>query len=288
MDERSVTRAARRLGLTQQGLSGKLHRMRDLFADPLFVREARGVVPTPRAEELAPRIKTALAGLENIFETRGFDPAVAEGIIVVAASDYALSTVVAPLFKKFRRLAPGVRLSVIPLNTDTLNDQMRSGRVHLALTISSIAPQKSFTQKILEERYLCAVRADHPLADADVDIDTFCNCEHLLVSPNKGDFTGPTDLALARIDRTRRIGLVIPSFAVAGSVLEQTDLIAVLPERMLAAQGRRLHVFQPPLEIEGFELMSVWTERVHQDPLHAWFRKLCHTSMQAQSSDDRA
>ena len=284
MEERSVTRAAQRLGLTQQGLSGKLLRMRDLFADPLFVREARGVVPTPRAEMLAPRIKTAIAGLENIFESQGFDPAIAEGKIVVAASDYALSTVVTPLFKKFRRLAPRVLLAVMPLNTESLNEQMRSGRVDYALTIPPFAPPKSFTHSIFRERYLCAVRADHRLAKAKVNLDTFCECEHLLVSPNKGDFTGPTDSALARIDRTRRIGFVIPSFAVAGAVLEQTDLIAVLPERMLATQTRRLHVFPPPLEIEGFTLMSIWTERVHEDPLHSWFRKLCHASMRSRAS----
>lgn len=286
MDERSVTRAAQRLGLTQQGLSGKLHKMRELFADPLFVREARGVVPTPRAEELAPRIKTALAGLENIFETPGFDPAVSEGTIVVAASDYALSTVVAPLFKKFRQLAPKVRLAVIPLTTETLNEKMRSGRVDFALTIPESAPQSSFTQVIFQERYLCAVRADHPLVHTDMDLDTFCDCEHLIVSPYRGDFTGPTDLALARIGRERRVGLVIPNFEVAGAVLEQTDLMAVLPERMLATKTNKLRILQPPIDIEGFTLLSVWAERVHEDPLHSWFRELCHTSMQARVEDD--
>ncbi len=286
MDERSVTRAAGRLGLTQQGLSGKLHRMRELFSDPLFVREARGVVPTPRAEELAPRIKTALAGLENVFETKGFDPTVAEGTIVVAAADYALSTVVGPLFKEFRRVAPKVRLAVMPLNTETLNEQMRSGRVDFALTIPSLAPQKSYTRAIFQERYLCAVRADHPFANTNVDLDAFCDCEHLIVSPYKGDSTGPTDLALARIGRARRIGLVIPSFEVAGAVLEQTDLMAVLPERTLATKTRNLHVFLPPLDIKGFTLMSVWTERVQEDPLHSWFRELCYDSIQTIVKND--
>ncbi|MCZ6588072.1 MAG: LysR family transcriptional regulator, partial [Alphaproteobacteria bacterium] len=210
MEERSVTRAAERLNMTQQGLSGSLQRLRDLFGDPLFVRESRGVSPTPRAEALAPRIKSVLADLESVLESQEFDPALAEGTIFLATSDYALSTIVASLFQRFRSLAPKVRLAVGPLTSTTLNEQPRDNRVDLALTVQ-LAPPNWFTHILFEERLLCAVRADHPLAGTKVDIDAFCSCEHLLVSPHKGDFTGVTDIALAQIDRTRRVGLVVPS-----------------------------------------------------------------------------
>jgi DNA-binding transcriptional LysR family regulator len=286
MEERSVTRAAQRLHMTQQGLSGVLQRMRDLFCDPLFVREARGVSPTPRAEALAPRIKSALAGLAGVLESEEFDPALADGTVFVATPDYALGTIVSPLFQQFRSLAPKVRLVMLPINPATFSDRMRGGRVDLALTIPQFAPQNWFTRRLYEERYFCAVRADHPLAGTEVDIDAFCDCEHLLVSPYKSDFSGVTDRALARLDRARNIGLVIPSFSVAGVILEQSDLLAVLPERILRNMNQRLYIFPPPLEIEGAELIAAWPARVDEDPLHSWFRQLCFDSTRVAQSDD--
>ncbi len=79
---------------------------------------------------------------------------------------------------------------------------------------------------------------------------------------------------MAQIDRTRRVGLVIPSFSVVGAILEQTDLLAVLPERILRNTNHRLYIF-PPLELKSADVRAAWPDRVHQDPLHAWFRQLC-------------
>jgi len=272
--------------MTQQGLSGVLQRMRDLFGDPLFVREARGVSPTPRAEALAPRVKSALAGLEHVLESPEFDPTLADGTIYVATGDYALSAIVSSLYQQFRTLAPNVRLAMVPLNQAISGDRIPVDRVDLALTIPSFAPQNWYTRCLYEERYLCAVRADHPLAGTNVDLDAFCSWEHLLVSPYKSDFAGVMDQALARIDRARKIGLLIPSFSVVGAILEETDLLAVLPERVLRKMNRRLFIFPPPLEIEGVDVFAAWPERVHQDPMHAWFRQLCFDSTQAAQVGD--
>ncbi len=284
MEEQSVSRAAQRLNMTQQGLSGVLNRLRDLFGDPLFVREARGVSPTPRAEALAPRIKSALAGLESVLKSQKFDPALADGTIFVATADYALSTIVASLFQQFRSLAPKVRLSVRPLTSTTLSEQPRGERIDLALTVTQFVPQNWFTHRLFEERLLCAVRADHPLAGTKVDIDAFCDCEQLLISPYKSDFTGVADRALARIDRTRKIGLSIPSFSAAGAILERTDLLAVLPERIVQNMNRHLHTFPPPLEIGNVDVIAAWPERVNEDPLHTWFRQLCYDSTQVEDT----
>ena len=286
MEERSVTRAAERLNITQQGLSGALQRLRDLFGDPLFVREARGVSPTPRADALAPRIQSVLANLESVLESEEFDPALAEGTIYVATGDYALSAIVSPLYQQFRSLAPSVRLAMVPLNQEISGDRNPAHRADLALAIPSLTPQNWFTRRLYKERYLCAVRADHPLAGTKIDLDTFCDCEHLLVSPYKSNFTGVMDLALARVDRARKIGLSIPSFSVVGSILEQSDLLAVLPERVLRNMKRSLYTFPPPLEIEGVEVIAAWPTRVHKDPMQSWFRQLCYDSTQTAQIDD--
>lgn len=280
MEERSVTRAAARMGMTQQGVSGMLNRMRKLFADPLFVREARGISPTPRAEALAPRIKAAIAGLESVFEQEEFDPARAEGTIYLATADYAMSTIIAPLFQQFRRLAPHVRLAVLPFHPATIDDQHRAERVDMAVTIRPLAPANWHTRKLFGERYLGAVRADHPLAASEIDLDAFCNCEHLLVAPYKADFSGVIDVELARLGRSRQIGLSIPSFSVVGAILERTDLMAALPERILRHMNRRLHIFRMPLELSHLDIVTAWPERVDGDPLLAWFRQLCYDSAQ--------
>ncbi len=275
IEERSVTRAALRLGLSQQGLSGILQRLRDLFDDPLFVRESRGISPTPRAEALAPKVKAALLGLQQLLEAEDFDPAEAEGTITVAASDYALNVVLTPLFRPFRAQAPRVRLAALPLVTTTLGQQMRSGQIDLALTIQAFTPPNLHWATLLSERYLCAMRRDHPAARETLDLDAFCTLEHLLISPNRGDFTGTTDEALAAIGRQRRVGLVIPSFTVAGDILEQTDLIAVLPERLIQGMNRDLAVYEPPVPVPGFDLIAVWPPRLNEAPLHRWFRDHC-------------
>jgi DNA-binding transcriptional LysR family regulator len=217
MEERSVSRAAVRLHLTQQGLSGVLNRLRDLFGDPLFVREARGVSPTPRAEALAPRIKAALASLEGVLEAPEFIPATAEGTIHVMTTDYVSSTIMPSLFRQFRLLAPKVKLAVMPISQTTQRERTRSDLIDLILAIGQFAPQGWRTRRLFKQGYICAIRAGHPLAVSDIDLDEFCSFEHLLVSPYNSDFNGPTDIALARLGRARNVGLVIPSIAVSGS-----------------------------------------------------------------------
>jgi len=275
MAERNVTRAALRIGLTQQGLSGQLRRMRELFGDPLFVRVAGGVAPTPRAEELHARVRQALASLGAVLETAAFEPARSRETIYLAASDYALAAVLPGLFRRVREAAPELRIAVHALHNATLGDDLRSRRIDLALTVPQFAPPTLLSRALFRERYLLAMRRGHPLARRPVTLDGFCAYEHLLVAPNRGDFHGPTDEALARLGRSRRVGVVLPSFAVARSLLESTDLLAILPSRTLADAGIGLKVVEPPLSIEGFELAAIWPDRIHADPLHRWFRGLC-------------
>lgn len=276
MAERNVTRAAQRVGLTQQGLSGQIARMRALFDDPLFVREAAGVTPTPRAEALHRKVKQALASLEGVLTPAAFDPSRATETIYLAASDYAQDAVLSPLFLRVRSEAPDLRIAVHPLNNATLGEDLRHRRVDLALTVPQFAPTTvAHSRGLFHERYLLAMRRGHPLARQPRSLEAFCRYEQLLVAPNKGDFHGPTDEALAQRGLKRRVGIVLPSFAVARALLGTTDLVAILPERTLLGAGPELAVFEPPLPIPGFDLEAIWPDRIHADPLHRWFRELC-------------
>ncbi len=217
-------------------------------------------------------MKAALLGLEQLLEVEHFDPGAVEGTITVAA--YALNVVLTPHFRHLRALAPKIRLAVLPLAGATLARQMRNGQLDLALTIQEFTPPDLFTATLPSERYLCALRRGHPLA-GQLGLDAFCACEHLLISPNRGDLVGPTDRALARLGRRREVGLIIPSLAVAGAILEQTELLAVLPEGLLAGMNLDLALYPLPLEIAGFGLIAAWPQRLHEAPLHRWFRQFC-------------
>lgn len=285
--ERSVTRAALRLGITQQGLSGQLARMRALFGDPLFVREAAGVTPTPQADKLYPQVLAALANLRTLVETPSFDPRSFDGVVSIAASDYAVAVVLPSMLQRLQADAPSLHLAVRPLNSATLDQEMRERRIDLALTVPQFSSPGLRSRRLFRERYVGVVRADHPLALSSVTLDRFCAYRHLLVSPDKGDFHGPTDVALAEQGRRRDIAVVVPNFSVASDILVSTDLIAILPERLVIHDALPLHVFSPPLAIKGFDLFGFWPERLHADPIQSWFRKICFAGLSGPKSRER-
>ncbi len=273
--ELNVTRAAARLGLTQQGLSGQLARLRELFADPLFVRDGAGVAPTPRANELVAPVRLALAQLQALVEPARFDPAKFSGIITVAASDYAVAVVLPGLLARARAAAPALRLAVRPVRSQTLEMELRDGKVDFALTIPEFTPDGLRSRRLFTETYVGAMRQQHPDRNKLMDLSLFCSRPHLLVSPDKGDFRGAVDVALAATGARREVMLVLPTFAVALTMLEDSDMFAVLPRRLAQRSRAHIHVFEPPVKIAGFDLCGVWPERLHHDAAHVWFRQTC-------------
>ncbi|NGM48435.1 LysR family transcriptional regulator [Caulobacter sp. 602-2] len=274
LDERSVTRAADRLALTQPAVSGMLARLRESFEDPLFVRGRRGVVPTLRALELAEPVKRILAEAEALLQPVRFDPASASFTLTLAATDYALEAIVAPFVTALRARAPGVVVRVRPLDDDQILDQFERGAVDLAFMTPDSTPGELHARPLFDEAYVCALRADHPDATSStLSLDRFCALDHALVSYSGEPFQGVTDVALAATGRQRRVALSVTSFLILLKVLRTTDLIAVAPKRLLAdAEG--LVFRQPPVPIPGFTKVAAWHERTHRDQGHRWVRDL--------------
>jgi DNA-binding transcriptional LysR family regulator len=150
-------------------------------------------------------------------------------VITLAATDYGMQLVLSALLKILGVEAPRLKLAVRPVNTSTLSADMRERVVDLALAVPQFIPTGLQSMELFSESYVGAVRHDHPLAASPVTLDGFCAFSHLLVSPNRGDFHGPTDDALAKLGRKRDVALVVPSFSVVGALLEASDLIAVWP-----------------------------------------------------------
>ncbi len=274
MTERNITAAADRLGLTQQGMSGQLARLRQAFADPLFVRGAKGVIPTPRAIELLPLVTAGLDALRRIASSESFNPLTFQGSASIAASDYAQALFLPMFLKNIGEEAPELQVLIRPVDAEILATEFENCRIDLALTVPQFSPSGLESELLFEERYIGVARAGHPaLQFGTMSLNEFCKYPHLLVAPFKGDAFGPTDKALSAIGRTRKIGLVVPGFSVCGALLEQSDMISVLPERLLGTMRRNLTSYKLPVAIEGFRVEMVWPVRLKESVSHMWLRE---------------
>lgn len=274
LDERSVTRAAARLGLTQPAVSGMLTRLRDSFDDPLFVRTPHGILPTARASQLAGPVKQILGDVESLLQPAAFNPATAAFTLSIAATDYAQQAVIVPFLAKLRQRAPGIRLTIRPVEGDRVQKAFERGDLDLALMTPETAAPDLHARRLFDETYVCALRAGHADAvTADLSLDRFCALDHALVSYAGERFWGVTDDALTEIGRRRHIALSVTSFLVLADILRTTDLIAVAPRR-LVANSAGLAMCAPPIPLPGFAKIAVWHERTHRDPGHRWVRAL--------------
>ena len=274
LDERSVTRAAERLNVTQPAMSGMLTRLRESFDDPLFARAQRGVVPTQRALELAGPLKQILGEIDALLQPIVFDPVAASFTLSVAATDYALSAVAVPFLSALKRKAPNIRVALLPVQDLQLQSQLEKGDLDLALITPETTAPGLHARRLFDERYVCVMRADHPAAgEPALSLDRFCALDHALVSYTGGGFSGVTDEALKKLGRSRRVSLSVKSFLVLPEILRASDLVAVVPRRLVAGLPG-LALFEPPIEIPGFTKLVVWHERTHRDPGQRWLRDL--------------
>lgn len=274
LDEGSVTRAAQRLSLTQPAVSGMLTRLRDYFGDPLFVRTSHGMVPTLRASELSVPVKQILTDIAILLKPMQFDPMTAELTYTLVATDYALKAVVVPLIAALKQHAPRIRIAVRSVDSERMYQQLSRGEVDLALVTPQTTPDDLHGRALYQEEYVCVARCHHPLAAAsEMTLEQFCEQEHILVS-TEGRFMGVTDEALAELSLTRRVGVSVNSFLVIPDILRSTDMIAVVPSRMVPVDSD-LAIIPLPLNVPGFTKSMAWHERTHRDPAHQWIRALC-------------
>lgn len=273
-DERNVSRASSKLGRTQQATSSSIARLRDIFEDQLFVRHGRGVEPTPKAEQIYPSVIQALKSLEGLLDAGGFDPKTVKRCLRIAAADYALSTVLRPIIRELPILAPHLDILVEAFHGQALPSDFGSQGVDLLISVPDFLPPNLHFATLFTDNYVLAARRDHPIARAPISLDIFCAASHLLVSPNRGDRKGVTDAALNGVGRSRRVNFVVPVFSVVPRILAETDMIAVLPERLVHEHQDLITGLPLPIEIPAFDIVAAWPERVQEDPLNIWFREL--------------
>lgn len=273
LDERNVTRAAERLGVTQPAMSGMLQRLRESIDDPLFVRTQRGIVPTQRAQEIAAPLKQILAGVGSLLQPAVFVPATASFTLTIAATDYAQSAIAVPFLMALRHLAPNIRVALLPIQDLQIQSALERGTVDLALITPETTPPELHARRLFDERYVCVMRSGHPAASRPLDLDTFCRLDHALVSYSGGAFSGITDEVLAGLGRRRRVSLSVKNFLVLPEIIRASDLLAVVPSRLVKDLPGLTSV-APPVEVPGFTKVLAWHARSHRDAGHRWLREL--------------
>jgi DNA-binding transcriptional LysR family regulator len=274
--ERHVTRAAKRLGVTQPAASHALSRLRGLFGDPLLVRGARGeMIPTRRAEALSTPVHRMLVDLVGLMRTDDFDPRAARRTFRICANDYTELVLLPRLAKRLGDLSPGVDLWVHPF-IDWPDERLASGALDVVIgpPRGRKAPAGNFERVVFDEGFTCVVRKGHPLAGANMTLRRFCAAQHLMVSP-RGTPGSLVDTALEKLGQQRRIAMAVPHFLVVPHIIEGSDLVATLPTRIAArfAQSLNLVSLRLPLAVAPFEIAVSWHERHVSDPAHRWFRE---------------
>lgn len=251
MAERHTGRAGERLGLTQPAVSHALGRLRALAGDPLFVKQARGMTPTPRAEALATVVGPALAALRgSLGVTHDFDPATSTRSFVLGASDYAALTLLPGLIARLRQVAPGIDLRMRPVTPADVGQAMRRRQIDLAIGPLSASPGPVIATPLFSERLVLVARRGHPDLTRPLDARRFAELPHLLVTP-QGDGTGSVDERLREQGLTRRIVLTLAHFGAAPGVIAASDLVAMLPERVARGLGlaAAIEIHDSPLDL---------------------------------------
>jgi DNA-binding transcriptional LysR family regulator len=271
--ELNVTRAAKRLRLSQPAVSVHLGKLRQIFADPLLLPGPRGMRATARGDGLRQPLRLALQAVEQaVAPTAPFDPGAATHTWRIAASDYSESTIVLPTVRRLRAAAPATRLAVLGLVPSRVARQAEQGEIDLALHTSDDAPAELRRRPLFTERYVLVGRADHPRLRKRPTLAQLCELEHVIVSPDGGGFRGVTDQALAARGLTRRVVLSVPHFLFVRAVVARSDLVAMLPARLVRDEPE-LKIVEPPIEVAGYEMSMLWHERAHRDPAHQWLRE---------------
>jgi DNA-binding transcriptional LysR family regulator len=274
LEERHVSRAADRIGLSQPATSRALQRLRDTLDDELLVRTRDGYQLTPRAERIRSELALIVPRLEILFGGESFDPATATDRFRIAGTDYATSVLGPGLCRRLHEQAPGASLHFSTWDAGAI-EHVERGLVDL--TFYGFPPGPSVRSELLyEERFGCLMSADHPLADhASLSLTEYLSTAHVLVEVQHGE-TPAIDRALTGLGRTRRVALTVPYHSAAVLAVPGTPLVATLPERMLAtaAHDPAVRIVGAPAEIDTMPYLMVWHPRLDDDPAQRWLRDL--------------
>ncbi|HET9617454.1 MAG TPA: LysR family transcriptional regulator [Pseudolabrys sp.] len=270
--EGSVAAAARRLRLSPSAMSRALARLRATTGDPLLVRAGRGLVPTPRALELRGRVGQIVEDGEALLRpTQALDPKRFVRTFTLRTSDGFVENFGPALMSRIGKEAPGVRLRFVA-KADKDSAPLRDASVDLETGVvgEALGPEVR-TQALFRDRFVGAVRKQHPLSKGKITVARYAAGRHVLVS-RRGAEKGLVDDALDAVGLKRDIATIVSGFADALALARTCDLIATVPERHTGNLRAGLHSFPLPVEIPQVTVSMLWHPRLDADPAHRWLR----------------
>jgi len=270
---RSVSRAAEALQLTQPAASQGLMRLRALMHDPLFTRAPGGVQPTPRADRLAEPVREALSLMARaVADADAFDPRQSRRVFHLHMSDIGESRFMPPLMGALRRHAPGVRIEARPWPRDEIGEGLHSGRIDFAF---GFLPTVKDTQqlRLLDDRYVLLLRRGHPFLARRRTGRT------LLAALSELEFVAvrthaDTRRILQLLQLEDRLRLVTEHFLVLPSIVQESDLAALVPRNIARGFGSDCVILEPAFPVRDFTVSLHWSRRFEPDPAHRWLREL--------------
>ena len=278
MRHRKATAVAHEMGLTQPAVSHALKRLRNLYDDPLFLRRAHGLEPTALAHELEPKVRRIVRLISETLEgSEEFDPKTVVTNLRIGAFDYELTGIIPQLVTKLRKTSPNISVHAFPLQNHQALEALAQGHIDLSIGYFDfpVRSENSYVaEELYSERYVLACRKGHPLFSEELTLGQLAMANHLLISPY-GPIRNMVDHALHLHGYKRNIQTIVPSLFAALAIVESSDLVVTLPERVAQSNSLRFDIAHMPVPIEGgaFKIHAVRHARDADSPLHHWLQK---------------
>ncbi len=274
MTESSISGAAERLSMTQPAVSNAVARMRQIWNDPLFVKDGRGIKPTTFALNLWEQTSGPLVQIRDAVNPREFNPTTARRRFRVACADIMVDLVWLPMRHLIEREAPNIDLHAVPYSRLNAYSILPNAEADLVIGVLDDMRGSDRKELLFNGEYLCAMRRDHPLAGKKLTLEQYLKADHLLVTLS-GDPEGFVDTALSQMGKSRRVAMTVNHFAAVPALLLGSDLIAVVANTVVAKEALAglVHVTVPPLELPTTQVAVAWHARHDRDPGVHWLKE---------------
>ncbi|WP_370199687.1 LysR family transcriptional regulator [Roseibium sp.] len=281
---RSFTRAAEELGVNQSAVSYTINKLRDVFQDPLFVRQARRLHPTQRCEDIVHQAKRLTAEFRQLVAPPDFDPKTATQTFTIACNFYERVLIIPEIVHFLKREAPNLDLEIIDAS-GIGHERLLRNEADLLLGPFERSDPHFYRRDLYQDRYVCLLDPEHPKAGAALSLDDYLDLDHVLVTYG-GQWRSRYIIELERMNKDLKVALRVPSPAGLERLVAGSNLVATVPERLSRSVADGLHVVPCPVET-SVTISLVWTTLNHRAPLHMWVRDMVYRlNTRARKADD--
>jgi len=272
--EGNLTRAGEIIGITQPAVSNSLSRLRTLFNDPMFVRTADGMVPTPIAQNIVGSVRQALGLIRSsVQESESFDPLASDKRFRISMTDLSQSIFLPYLFEQINKKAPQVSIECYQVRRRDMSIELASGNLDLAFDIP-LAPDPQIRQApLLSHPHVCVVRNSHNVVQGKLDLATYLSISHIHISSRRGGL-GVVDLALGKMGKRRHIALRTQHYLATPQLVSETNLALTVPLvfAQFLADSVDIKFLELPFEVPNIETYLYWHESTDRDQANKWMR----------------